>query len=860
MINARARISSVFALALCAGCAHGAADASAGPIEVERGSFLSCNDHEFTYEKRVYEGFAETTWFREGVAYTFEQVLAFDAANPRPKMDPAELALIQSLKPDQPVRLSVNLLTNPWPEVYRAVRDAHEPLLASRTAEVRELQRPMFPDRPLRESEEHEWAEQMPRFRALLAPGAQERIDRIKAEVDRLGVSIRDEVRAVVEPIVKAEQDAVSALVERLGGKVEGRLLLVSGLEIVLPAGRSADLLADDRVTRVFIANDGEPELSVTLPSLGVTPWHSAGFEGGVWDAAALDTGIQANHPAFAPGGLTFLLASGVGVTDSNGHGTSVTGIMTSRDATRKGIAPAISHFLVGLAGGNNTRLHGHWMIAQAPEKAEVINISFSLGSTTNDYHDVERWFDALINSSSTMVSKSTGNGGSGARTITQPGQAYNLMGVANMTFHGTLTRDDDRITSTSSRGTTFGGRRKPDITATGQGVFTANSGWAGGTHFTSFGGTSAAAPHVGACYLLVTDARGVDDPIAGKAVLLNTADAMSDNNTLSNSADDFYLQGSHWSPTYGWGYLDMAEALVNAPDVFVSTVSLNAESGHPRERFYSGFMFAGEKATLVWNRHLGYQSIGTPIDVRALTDLDLYAYSPDGTLITSSVTMPNNVEQIGVAQDGPVILRVAIAGNSLDPLVGVERFALATEELFEEREAPKLSHEIQPTTLIRGRINTIRATLSNVGDLNFGSAQSTISTTVLLRMIGPTLSAVGPIPGGESRVAEWRVRPLFTTATPTPVGVSATASGFGNHASPQQVADIPLACAGEFDGVGSVDIGDLLEFLGYWLAEVGGVGGEFETDIDASGQVDLLDLTTFIGFWQSNLGANCLP
>ena len=121
----------------------------------------------------------------------------------------------------------------------------------------------MFPDRSKRAKAKSEWAEQMPRFRAL-APAAQERIDRIKAEVTAR-VSIRDEVRAVVvEPIVKAEQDAALPLVE--DSEARSRVVCCqSGLEIVLPAGRSADLLADDRVTRVFIANDGEPELSVTL-------------------------------------------------------------------------------------------------------------------------------------------------------------------------------------------------------------------------------------------------------------------------------------------------------------------------------------------------------------------------------------------------------------------------------------------------------------------------------------------------------------------------------------------------------------------------------------------------------------------
>ena len=84
MINARAR-------SRCRApqrWAHGAADASAGPIEAKA---VPVPQRPRVHVREAgAEGFAETVVPR-GVAYTFEQVLAFDAVNPRPKMDPAEL-------------------------------------------------------------------------------------------------------------------------------------------------------------------------------------------------------------------------------------------------------------------------------------------------------------------------------------------------------------------------------------------------------------------------------------------------------------------------------------------------------------------------------------------------------------------------------------------------------------------------------------------------------------------------------------------------------------------------------------------------------------------------------------------------
>lgn len=830
-------------------------------LYTEQGVYQSSNDHQFTYVKTVTEHGATTVWFRDGVAYSFEDVLAFDHANPRPKIDDDLLQAVAKLDPDQPIALSVDLRNNPWPSVYRAIRDAHEPLIRARAQEMFQLQRPMFPDRPLNEAQEHAWAADMPRLRALIPPASQDRIDRIKAEIDALGNTMRDQTRDAVLPIVAGEQNAIADLVEALGGKVVARLLITSGMEVLLPAGRINELLNDDRVVRVYAAVDGEPELGVTVQSLGVHHWHAADIRGGVWDGALLDTGCQVNHPAFASGGLTFLQAPGVGITDSNGHGTSVAGIMTSRDATRTGIAPGISHFLVGLAGGTNTRDHGNWMVTTAAEKPEVINISFSLGGTSNDYHDHERWFDALILSSGTMVSKSTGNGGSGSQTITQPGQAYNLMGVANMTFQGTVTRADDVITNTSSRGPTRGGRRKPDITATGQGVFTTNSAWATASHFTSFGGTSAAAPHIGACYLLVTDIRGVDDPIAGKAVLLHTADARNDNGTLSNNADDFYVNGSHWSPTFGWGYVDMAEAIVNAPDVLIETLDLNPDTPTPRHRFYVGTMFQHEKATLVWNRHVGYNGTATPTVLRALTDLDLAAYRlSDGSAAAISARVLDNVEQISVPEDGQYVIRVGIAGNSLDPLVATERFALATEELFEERFPPVLDFQVTVTPLIRGRLSTVRAVMANTGDLTAYGARAVIASPLEVSNPNPLTVNFGPLAGEESGEAVWRIRPMLHAPATVGLGVSGQSNSFGFLFSEQRNFQLPVACIGDYNGDGRVDILDLLEFVPIWLNDLGGTGPLLEGDFNANAVVDLLDFTAFVDSWLVNVGQSCNP
>lgn len=846
-------------LAAACGSALGVDGTTVDGVLLDSGVYLSANDHEFTYEKREGEYGPVTTWFKDGVTYDFDGVMAFDAAHPRARIDANELAEIEKLPKGATVKLSVELRTNPWTAVSRAAWRARADLIAARVAEIRELQRSMFPDRVLSEAEEHAWAEGMAARKAALPAASQARIDAIKFEMDLLGDQVRDEAVRAVGPMIEPEQRAVADVVRSLGGKVHGGVMVVSGLEIELPAGRVAELLKDERVVRVSIAREGEPELNVTVPSLGVNLWHDAGIRGGVWDGALLDTGCQVNHPAFQSTGLMFLQAPGVGGVDSNGHGTSVTGIITSRDATRMGLAPGIDHYLVGLAGGTNTRLHGNWMVSTAAQVPEMINISFSIGSTTTGYHDNEKWFDALIDSSNCIVAKSTGNAGSGAQSITQPGQAYNLMGSANMTFFGTVSRADDKITQSSSRGPTKDGRKKPDISSPGEGVFSCNSAWATGEDFDGFGGTSAASPHTGASYLLVTDLRGAPEPIAGKAVLLNAADAMSDGGTLSSSTDDGPIAGSHWSPTYGWGYNDMTEALVNGADVFVDELDLDAESDLPKARFFAGHMLTNEKATLVWNRHLVYQTIGTPFFVRALTDLDLRAFSPDGTQLAASATVTNNVEQLSVGEDADVVLSVTIAGNTMDPAIVSQRFALATEELFEEIDGPKLRVEGQHGPLIRGRVCSMRAVCFADGGLPNQSVNASISFQALVA-IDPASGPVGTVSVGDGGTFAQRVRIPASHPGPVSVTVFATSSSFGVAESVQDRQDVPILCPGEYNGLGPVDLADLIEFLLFWQAETGLNGPALESDFNGDNNVDLGDLVGFLDTWSPAIGSDCTP
>jgi serine protease AprX len=57
------------------------------------------------------------------------------------------------------------------------------------------------------------------------------------------------------------------------------------------------------------------------------------------------------------------------------------------------------------------------------------------------------------------------------------------------------------------------------------------------------------------------------------RRVLINNADAWSDNGTPSDSTDDGPVAGSQWNRTYGWGYLNLSNAYAYRLNVGSGTV-----------------------------------------------------------------------------------------------------------------------------------------------------------------------------------------------------------------------------------------------------------------------------------------------
>ena len=137
-----------------------------------------------------------------------------------------------------------------------------------------------------------------------------------------------------------------------------------------------------------------------------------------------------------------------------------------------------------------------------------------------------------------------------------------------------------------------------------------------------------------------------------------------------------------------------------------------------------SSSLVAGDRATLVWNRHIAFPSSGTPGTPPSLMDLDLYLYDGStGVEQAKSASTVNPVEQVKAS--GTVatpVLRVRRISAFPTGTNGFteETFAVAAPEGFQAADPTELavSIDVPDDPLGPGREFTVTVTVRNTGGL----------------------------------------------------------------------------------------------------------------------------------------------
>ncbi len=401
----------------------------------------------------------------------------------------------------------------------------------------------------------------------------------------------------------------VISLVETLGGRITATWTLLNGFAAVVPAS-SVSLLAQ-QLGVTYITPDREVRLSSYSLDWGEAAigapnvWSDYRVDGTGVGVAIVDSGIQPHADLRTPSGASRiagwvdLVNSRTAPYDDFGHGTHVAGIVAGNGASSggganaiKGVAPGVRLFGVKVLNDNgegtvSAIISGLDWVARNRNPLGIQVVNLSLGHPI--YESAQR--DPLARACELTVRKglvvvvSAGNEGDGYGGITSPGDTPSVITVGAMTTLATPWRDDDRITSYTSRGpTNFDFLAKPDVVAPGDQVASLRAvgstldaiapgnrvpseayGGTGAPAYFCLSGTSMAAPHVaGAAALLLQRNPGLN-PNMVKAALMHSAEQRS-------GFDPFWGDERPYDElTEGAGYVNLPGALAIAASVDAS-------------------------------------------------------------------------------------------------------------------------------------------------------------------------------------------------------------------------------------------------------------------------------------------------
>jgi subtilisin family serine protease len=233
-------------------------------------------------------------------------------------------------------------------------------------------------------------------------------------------------------------------------------ILTANGLEI---------LKEDSRVSSIILDQPGSGHLGVSVPALQANIVHSMGYTGQGITVAVLDSGVDTDHPdlsddiiaqhCFTNGDCPFGNTNeGTSAEDENGHGTNVTGIITSKGTISSvGFAPDANIVAVRVLDTYNGGWVSDWVAGldwirtnQGTLGVDIINMSLGTnalysGNCDSNLPTVANIISQL-NALGIAIFASTGNQGSSTQ-IASPACNTGVIAVG-ATYDSNLGREPD--------------------------------------------------------------------------------------------------------------------------------------------------------------------------------------------------------------------------------------------------------------------------------------------------------------------------------------------------------------------------------------------------------------------------------
>ena len=360
-------------------------------------------------------------------------------------------------------------------------------------------------------------------------------------------------------------------------------------------------------------------------------------------------------------------------------HPTWVAGAIASGNGTYRGVAPGALIVSASTGGGGvslardrNIIAAADWAASSSGGDADIINASIGQDTGTGS-EEARRYFDSLVHEQGRLAVAAAGNYVTfGNWDIASPGTAYNVLTVGGLDDRGTAGRGDDRLWYyPGSNGGSYrdvpgaswnphGDFNKPNVSASGASVRTANGLAASGTSISSPIVSGIAAQILARMPTLLLRPEGT------RAILM----AGAINRT---PMPDGSLNADHEGT--GTASALWAGRLLTAGD--------SARGGHSIGTLTPGqivsqeiSVVAGQKVKVVvaWNSHTSGSNISTRSD-RLMSDLDLRVFQPDGS-VAGSYSFDNNYEWVEFTATQTGTARIEVRPTRFD--AAFERYGLA--------------------------------------------------------------------------------------------------------------------------------------------------------------------------------------
>lgn len=325
---------------------------------------------------------------------------------------------------------------------------------------------------------------------------------------------------------VAFNKDVDVSLIKTHGGEVKRQYQFMPVVSVNLPEKAAEALRHNPKVD--YVEFDGVmkaigQEIPWGVTHVKATDVQQSGVNGAGIKVGIIDTGIDYFHEdLIVKGGSTFVEGT-TDYMDDNGHGTHVAGTVSALNNSIGviGVAPEVELYSIKVLDryGN-----GSYSDVVAGVEWAVVNnlaiVNMSLGGNT-DSRTLQNAIDNAYNSGVLLVASAGNNGFDRKGTITYPAKYDSVIAV------GAVDQQNNRA-SFSSVG------RELEIMAPG---VTIKSTVSGG--YSTYNGTSMAAPHVTGVAALVLEAKPELDNIQVRNIMNDAATNLGDSFNFGNGLVD---------------------------------------------------------------------------------------------------------------------------------------------------------------------------------------------------------------------------------------------------------------------------------------------------------------------------------